>query len=58
MRNGQTALTRYRKRKKSMEKKVEKFYDLYIDRKMVEKEFDLLWEKQKSFDASLYSEEN
>ena len=28
--------------------KVEKFYDLYIDRQMVEEEFDLLWKKQKA----------
>jgi len=33
-----------------------KSYDLYIDRAMVEHEFDLLWAKQSGFDQSRYSE--
>lgn len=33
-------------------------YDLYIDRAMVEQEFDALWEKQATFNATLFSEKN
>ena len=60
MRDGQTVRARYHERKKEVDgkkNKVEKFYDLYIDRQMVQEEFDALWEKQQSFDMNLYSEE-
>jgi CRISPR-associated endonuclease Csn1 len=36
--------------------RVEKSYDLYIDRKMIEDEFDLLWSVQNKFNATLYSD--
>lgn len=36
--------------------KIEKNYDLYIDRKLVEDEFDRLWEVQHSLNPSVYNE--
>ena len=34
----------------------DKQYDFYADRAMIEHEFDTLWEKQASFDSTLFSE--
>ena len=34
----------------------DKAYDLYVDRAMIRAEFDALWVKQRSFDASFYTE--
>ncbi len=31
-------------------------YDLYVDRRMVEDEFDALWERQRTFDPTLFSD--
>lgn len=36
--------------------RVEKSYDLYIDRAMIEDEFDALWEKQASLNSTLFNE--
>lgn len=36
--------------------RIEKSYDLYIDRAMVEAEFDALWAKQSSLNPSLFNE--
>lgn len=35
----------------------EKNYDLYIDRGMMEEEFELLWESQRRFNSELYNDE-
>lgn len=37
-------------------KRVDKSYDLYVDRDMVAEEFDKLWEKQKEFNPARYCE--
>ena len=37
-------------------KRVEKSYDLYIDRKMIEDEFDALWAKQSELNPQLFNE--
>lgn len=36
--------------------KIEKSYDLYIDRAMIEAEFDALWAKQSEFNPALFSD--
>ncbi len=36
--------------------KIDKYYDLYIDRTMIEHEFDALWKKQAELNPSLFSE--
>ncbi len=36
--------------------KINKSYDLYIDRAMIEAEFDALWAKQSSFNPALFTE--
>ena len=36
--------------------KIEKYYDLYIDRKMIEDEFDALWKKQSELNSNLFNE--
>jgi CRISPR-associated endonuclease Csn1 len=36
--------------------RINKSYDLYIDRKMISDEFDALWKAQQSFNAALFSE--
>lgn len=36
--------------------KIEKYYDLYIDRKMIEDEFDALWKKQSELNPNLFNE--
>jgi CRISPR-associated endonuclease Csn1 len=35
----------------------DKQYDLYVDRAMIEEEFNFLWEKQSSYHPTLYTEE-
>lgn len=37
--------------------RLNKYYDLYIDRAMIEGEFDLLWVKQREFNANLFNDE-
>ncbi|MER2511924.1 MAG: type II CRISPR RNA-guided endonuclease Cas9 [Nitrosomonas ureae] len=36
--------------------KIDKYYDLYIDRAMIEQEFDALWNKQYELNPSLFTE--
>ena len=36
--------------------KIEKYYDLYIDRAMIEHEFDVLWQKQAEFNPNQFTE--
>ncbi len=55
----QTVRARYRQTKLIKDDgktKIEKSYDLYIDRAMIEAEFDALWTKQTSFNPILYSD--
>ncbi len=57
--NGQTVRARYRQTPIMQENgrtKIDKSYDLYIDRAMIESEFDTLWESQTKFNPSLFSE--
>lgn len=57
--NGQTVRARYRQTAIMQENgrtKIDKSYDLYIDRAMIESEFDTLWESQTKFNPSLFSE--
>ncbi|MBS0495850.1 MAG: type II CRISPR RNA-guided endonuclease Cas9 [Proteobacteria bacterium] len=37
--------------------RIDKSYDLYVDRAMVEAEFDVLWEKQNSFSPQQFNED-
>src|SRR3546814_7991920 len=37
--------------------KIEKWYDLYVDRAMIEEEFDALWRKQAQLNPDLFQEE-
>jgi CRISPR-associated endonuclease Csn1 len=56
---GQTVRARYRKDKivnEDGKSKIDKSYDLYIDRAMIEAEFDALWRKQASFNPDLFNE--
>ena len=55
---GKTVRARYRQTKVVREdgkSKIDKSYDLYIDRAMIEDEFDALWTKQTSFNPTLFS---
>ena len=36
--------------------RIEKSYDLYIDRAMIEAEFDTLWQKQATFNPALFNQ--
>ncbi|NOT18413.1 MAG: type II CRISPR RNA-guided endonuclease Cas9 [Sulfuriferula sp.] len=36
--------------------KTDKYYDLYIDRAMIEEEFDVLWQKQRAFNPVLFNQ--
>ncbi len=57
---GETVRARFRQSKTVNEEgksKIEKSYDLYIDRAMVEREFDLLWAKQSELNAALFNPE-
>ncbi|MFZ2300700.1 MAG: type II CRISPR RNA-guided endonuclease Cas9 [Gallionella sp.] len=56
---GQTVRARYHQDKTIKEDgktKIEKYYDLYIDRAMIEHEFDVLWAKQAEFNPALFNE--
>ncbi|MDO9311482.1 MAG: type II CRISPR RNA-guided endonuclease Cas9, partial [Nitrosomonas sp.] len=56
---GQTVRARYRQNKiirDDGKAKIDKYYDLYIDRAMIEQEFDVLWRKQAEFNPTLFTE--
>ncbi|MCR4304857.1 MAG: type II CRISPR RNA-guided endonuclease Cas9 [Gallionella sp.] len=56
---GQTVRARYHQDKTIKDDgktKIEKYYDLYIDRAMIEAEFDALWVKQAELNATLFTE--
>jgi CRISPR-associated endonuclease Csn1 len=59
MQSGQTVRARYRENKTLKpdgKTKIDKSYDLYIDRAMVIAEFEALWRKQASFNPGLFTE--
>jgi CRISPR-associated endonuclease Csn1 len=56
--NGQTVRARYRQTPIMQENgrtKIDKSYDLYIDRAMIEAEFDALWAAQTRFNSELFT---
>lgn len=56
---GQPVRARYRQEKHIKEDgktKIDKYYDLYIDRAMIEHEFDELWKKQNELNPALFTE--
>ena len=56
---GQTVRARYRQDKITKDDgkiKIDKYYDLYVDRAMIEHEFDALWEKQSELNPTLFTE--
>lgn len=56
---GQSVRARYRQEKIAKEdgkNKINKYYDLYIDRGMIEHEFDELWKKQSELNPTLFNE--
>lgn len=59
MQNGQPVRARYREKrilKEDGKSKIDKSYDLYIDRSMVEAEFEALWKKQSELNGNVYHE--
>jgi CRISPR-associated endonuclease Csn1 len=57
--NGQTVRARYRQtpiKQETGKTKIDKSYDLYIDRAMIEVEFDALWGAQTKFNSGLFTE--
>jgi len=57
--SGQTVRARYRQtpiKQENGKSKIDKSYDLYIDRAMIEAEFDALWNAQSRFNAALFTE--
>lgn len=57
---GQTVRARYRQTKVTKDDgktRIDKSYDLYIDRAMIEAEFDALWAKQASLNPELFNEQ-
>jgi CRISPR-associated endonuclease Csn1 len=59
MLGGETVRARYREVKVAREDgktRIDKSYDLYIDRAMVEAEFDALWQKQALFNPDLFND--
>ncbi len=55
----QTVRARYRQEKSLKEDgktKIDKYYDLYIDRAMIEHEFDALWTKQAELNPAIFTE--
>jgi len=59
MADGRTVRARYREErvlKEDGKSRLDKNYDLYIDRAMIEKEFDALWNKQASFNRALFND--
>lgn len=60
MQNGLGVRARYREEKRATsdgKNRIEKSYDLYIDRALVEAEFDALWTRQAAFNPTLFSEQ-
>jgi CRISPR-associated endonuclease Csn1 len=56
---GQTVRARYRQQRVEKEDgktRIDKSYDLYIDRAMIEAEFDMLWAKQSALNPLLFNE--
>jgi CRISPR-associated endonuclease Csn1 len=56
---GQTVRARYHQDKTTKDdgkSKIDKYYDLYIDRAMIEAEFDALWAKQSALNSSAFTE--
>ncbi len=56
---GQTVRARYHQDKiikDDGKTKIDKYYDLYIDRDMIEHEFDEIWKKQAELNSTLYNE--
>ena len=56
---GQTVRARYRQNKiikDDGKTRIDKSYDLYIDRAMIEHEFDVLWTKQAELNPALFTE--
>lgn len=56
---GHTVRARYRQQRVEREDgktRIDKSYDLYIDRAMIEAEFDALWTKQSSLNPQLFNE--
>lgn len=56
---GQTVRARFRQQRVEMEDgktRINKSYDLYIDRAMIEAEFDALWSKQAALNPQLFNE--
>lgn len=57
---GQTVRARYRQQRVEKEDgktRIDKSYDLYIDRAMIEAEFDALWAKQSSLNPQQFNEQ-
>ncbi|MDP2065594.1 MAG: type II CRISPR RNA-guided endonuclease Cas9 [Burkholderiaceae bacterium] len=57
--SGQTVRARYRQQRVEKEdgkSRIDKSYDLYIDRAMIEAEFDALWAKQAALNPALFNE--
>lgn len=58
--SGQTVRARYRQQRVEKEDgktRIDKSYDLYIDRAMIEAEFDALWAKQAELNPALFHEQ-
>lgn len=54
-----TVRARYRQQRREKEDgktKIDKYYDLYIDRAMIEEEFDALWKKQAELNPQIFTE--
>lgn len=61
MMSGQTVRARYRESRVTRDdgkSSIQKYYDLYIDRGMVEQEFDRLWHAQAAFNPVLFNEKS
>jgi CRISPR-associated endonuclease Csn1 len=59
MQNGELVRARYRETRfvtAEGRNRIDKSYDLYIDRAMIEEEFDRLWAKQAEFNPTLFNE--
>lgn len=57
--SGQTVRARYRQQRVEKEDgkiRIDKSYDLYVDRAMIEAEFDALWARQATFNPALFNE--
>jgi CRISPR-associated endonuclease Csn1 len=56
---GKTVRARFRQERETMSSgkvRVNKSYDLYVDRSMIEQEFDALWAKQSELNPTLFTE--